>query len=98
LPLAPPPQPEPTIHDAWAAQAIRDWRLTEAKRRGVPAFRILTDAALRAIVDAKPATARELLALPGIGISFVEKYGSQIFRMLHERRPNSGAPGSRRLE
>ena len=80
---------EPTLADASTAQALRDWRLAEAKRRGVPAFRILTDAALRAIVDARPATARELLALSGIGISFVEKYGSQIFRILHER------PGAR---
>jgi DNA topoisomerase-3 len=63
---------------------MKAWRLAEAKRRGVPAFRILTDAALRAIVDARPATARELLALPGIGISFVEKYGAQVFRLLHE--------------
>jgi superfamily II DNA helicase RecQ len=75
---------EPRIEDATAAQALKAWRLAEAKRRGVPAFRILTDAALRAIVDARPATAAELLALPGIGISFVEKYGAKVFRLLHE--------------
>jgi superfamily II DNA helicase RecQ len=84
-----PAQPGPTIEDASAAQRIRDWRLAEAKRRGVPAFRILTDVALRAIVEARPGTARELLALPGIGISFVEKYGDRIFRLLHEGKPGT---------
>ena len=56
----------------------------EAKRRGVPAFRIFTDQALRAIAASRPATARELLSVPGIGLSVVEKYGAQIFRILHE--------------
>ncbi|HWQ52199.1 MAG TPA: DNA topoisomerase 3 [Bryobacteraceae bacterium] len=82
-------QPGLTIEDATAAQRMRDWRLAEAKRRGVPAFRILTDAALRAVVEARPATARDLLTLPGIGISFVEKYGAQIFRLLHEGKPGT---------
>ncbi|HZT31940.1 MAG TPA: DNA topoisomerase 3 [Bryobacteraceae bacterium] len=69
-----------------AEQAMRAWRLAEAKRRNVPAFRILTDSALQAIVAAMPATAAELLRIPGVGISTVEKYGAQIFRLLHERR------------
>ena len=85
----PTPRPALTVEDAPAAQALRAWRLAEARRRGVPAFRILKDDTLKAIVEAKPATARELLALPGIGISFVEKYGGQIFRLLHERKPGS---------
>src|SRR5262249_20089074 len=32
-------------------EALRAWRLSEARRRGVPAFRILTDAALTAIAE-----------------------------------------------
>jgi superfamily II DNA helicase RecQ len=62
---------------------LRAWRLAEAKRRGVPAFRIFSDQVLRAMVSRRPATARELLAIPGIGISTVEKYGAQIYRILH---------------
>ena len=65
---------------------LRAWRLAEAKRRNVPAFRILTDNALRAILEGMPATAAELLRIPGVGISTVEKYGSIIFRLLHEGR------------
>jgi DNA topoisomerase-3 len=62
--------------------ALRAWRLAEAKKRGVPAFRILGDRPLRAIAEQRPATGAELLAIPGIGISTVEKYGAQIFRLV----------------
>jgi len=64
-------------------EALRAWRLNEAKRRGVPAFRIFSDRVLGAMISNRPATARELLAIPGIGISTVEKYGAQIYRILH---------------
>jgi RecQ family ATP-dependent DNA helicase len=63
-------------------RALRDWRLAEARRRGVPAFRIFSDRALRAMASARPKTDRELLALPGIGSSTVVKYGAQIYRIL----------------
>jgi superfamily II DNA helicase RecQ len=67
-------------------EALRAWRLTEARRHSVPAFRIFTDQALRAIAETRPATAAELLAIPGIGISAVEKYGRQIYRIVEEAR------------
>jgi superfamily II DNA helicase RecQ len=63
-------------------EALRAWRLREARRLGVPAFRVFSDQALRAIAQQRPATAAELLAIPGIGMSAVEKYGRQIYRLL----------------
>ena len=80
---APPPPsagPEP---NAQIEDALRKWRLAEAKRLGVPAFRILTDRALRAMAVNRPVTAAELLAIPGIGIATVEKYGRQFYRILN---------------
>jgi len=62
--------------------ALRAWRLGEAKRRGVPAFRIFSDATLRAIAKTRPQTAGELLAIPGIGMHTIEKYGAQIYRLV----------------
>jgi DNA topoisomerase-3 len=62
---------------------LRQWRLAEAKRRGIPAFRIFSDQTLRAVAASRPATAAELLAIPGLGIGTVEKYGAQIYRLLH---------------
>jgi superfamily II DNA helicase RecQ len=63
---------------------LRAWRLAEAKRRGVPAFRIISDKTLEALAAGRPATARELLSIPGMGMSTVEKHGAQIYRILHE--------------
>ena len=64
------------------AEALRAWRLAEARKLGVPAFRILTDKTLHEIVERRPSTAAELLAISGIGIRAVEKYGRQIYRIL----------------
>jgi DNA topoisomerase-3 len=61
---------------------LRKWRLAEAKRRAVPAFRIFSDQTLRAIATLRPATAAELLAIPGMGIGNVEKYGAHIYRLV----------------
>jgi RecQ family ATP-dependent DNA helicase len=63
-------------------QALRAWRLSEAKHRGIPAFRIFGDRALQGIAAASPKNDAELLAVPGIGMSIVQKYGAQIYRLL----------------
>jgi RecQ family ATP-dependent DNA helicase len=66
--------------------ALRQWRMEEARRRGVPAFRIFTDRVLEAMAARRPANAAELLKIPGISPGLVEKHGAQIYRIL------SGAP------
>jgi superfamily II DNA helicase RecQ len=83
-----PPPSVPT--DSGVETALRAWRLAEAKRRGVPAFRILTDQTMKAIAAKRPATAAELLAIPGMGISTVEKYRAELYRLLHESRQMGG--------
>jgi superfamily II DNA helicase RecQ len=65
-------------------EALRAWRLGEAKRRAIPAFRILTDATLRAIAERRPSTGAELLAVPGIGMKAVENYGAAIYRLVEQ--------------
>ncbi len=86
--VAPPAPPRPAdrpklLPDSRLEETLRLWRLAEAKRRGVPAFRIFSDQVLKAVAAKRPATAAELLAIPGLGISTVEKYGAQIYRLLH---------------
>jgi DNA topoisomerase-3 len=68
--------------NAKVEKALRDWRLTEARRRDVPAFRILTDKSLQAIAAQKPLSIRELLEIPGVSPRVAEQYGAQIFRIL----------------
>ncbi len=58
-------------------QALRTWRVAEAKRKRVPAFRILTDRVLLAIAADRPSNEEELLEIAGIGPKLAEKYGSQ---------------------
>jgi DNA topoisomerase III len=70
--------------DVRTEEMLRAWRLALAKRQGVPAFRIMTDKVLGVIARNRPRSAAELLAIPGIGIGAVEKYGAQIYRILNE--------------
>jgi superfamily II DNA helicase RecQ len=63
-------------------QALRTWRLAEAKRRRVPAFRIFGDRALLSIAATAPKSEAELLAVQGIGSGIVKKYGAHIFRLI----------------
>ena len=67
-----------------AEKALKAWRLAEAKRQGVPAFRVMTDRSLRAIAEERPQTTNALLAIQGIGLHGVEKYGAAIFRVLRK--------------
>jgi superfamily II DNA helicase RecQ len=63
-------------------QALRAWRLSEAKRRRVRAFRIFGDRALLNIATTAPSNEAELLAVQGIGSGTVKKYGAHIFRLI----------------
>jgi superfamily II DNA helicase RecQ len=74
---APPPERQARLE-----QALRAWRLTEAKRRRMPAFRIFGDRTLRNIASSCPRTDSALLAVPGIGMGTVEKYGAQIYHLV----------------
>ena len=70
--------------DSRLEAALRVWRLVEARRRGLPAFRIFRDRTLRALATSRPVTSQELLAVPGIGTSTLEKYGRDIYSVLRE--------------
>jgi RecQ family ATP-dependent DNA helicase len=63
-------------------QALRTWRLTEAKKLAVPAFAIFSDKTLRAIAARRPLVGEELLAIYGMGLSKVDKYGPDICRIV----------------
>jgi DNA topoisomerase III len=76
-PDAPPPERQERLE-----QALRAWRLTEAKRRKMPAFRIFGDRTLRNIASTCPRSDSDLLAVPGVGMGIVEKYGAQIFHLI----------------
>ncbi len=69
-------KPDPTL-----VEALKKWRLQQAKREGVQAFRILGNKTLDAIAAARPRTRDELLDVPGIGPAKLEAYGDGILEI-----------------
>jgi DNA topoisomerase-3 len=63
-------------------EALKAWRRSEAGRRRIPAFRILTDRALTALASRRPTTEEELLTISGVGPTIVSKYGREILGIL----------------
>jgi superfamily II DNA helicase RecQ len=72
--------------DGSVAEALKAWRREEAKRSGVPAFRILSDRSLKEIAEQMPATAAALLAVHGIGNRTAEKHGAAILGIVRQAR------------
>ncbi len=58
--------------------SLRAWRLLEAKKKRVPAFRILSNRALVAIAEARPASAAALRGITGIGPKVLQSYSTQL--------------------
>jgi DNA topoisomerase-3 len=61
--------------------ALQRWRNAEAKRRRIPAFRVMTNAALAGIATSRPRDERELLAVKGIGPALAAKYGAALLEI-----------------
>ena len=66
---------------------LRAWRLEEARRRRVPAFRVFGDRTLLALAEARPETEGALLAVPGLGPKLVQRYGGALLKLLAPSRP-----------
>lgn len=68
---------------------LRLWRRDLARDQGVPAYAILTDAALEAVAERAPRTEQELLEVPGIGPAKTGRFGEQLLGLLaaHTTKP-----------
>lgn len=62
---------------------LRDWRSAKSREEGIPAFVILTNRELIAIIRARPASANALLAIDGIGPAKVKRHGKEILAKLN---------------
>ena len=62
--------------------ALKKWRLAEAKQQGVPAFRILSDKVLLAMVEAEPFDQDDLLAISGVSPRIAKQYGPAILKLM----------------
>lgn len=72
----------PTVPDDPAVAAVKAWRLATARAANVPAFVVFTDATLEALLEIRPTSPAELLAVPGIGPVKVDRYGGDILEVL----------------
>ena len=77
-----PPEEGREVSEAELAP-LKQWRKERAE--GKPAYTIATDATLREIVRRAPATGAELLAIKGIGPSFVERHSASLLELLADR-------------
>ena len=64
------------------AERLREWRRRLARASGVPPHVLLHDATVLAIASRRPATAEELLAVPGLGPVKVARYGPAILEVV----------------
>jgi RecQ family ATP-dependent DNA helicase len=77
-------QPDPVTfspEEAALEEKLRAWRLTEARKLGRPAFFVFSDRTLRAIVQARPTTPGDLLAVEGIGPAKAELFGQDLLQI-----------------
>ncbi len=63
-------------------EALRVWRLAEARRRGIAAFIILHDRTVAAIAAELPNSVGTLAEVPGIGPAKLEAYGQSILTVV----------------
>ncbi len=63
-------------------EALRAWRLEEARRLEQPAYCIFWDSALKAIAQAKPRTIEEMRRIDRIGNGRIEKYGEALLEVI----------------
>ena len=72
---------EMTAGDEVLASRLKEWRALEAKRLRVPAFVVLHDRTLRAVALARPRTPNQLLAVDGIGLAKLERFGEALVKL-----------------
>jgi len=77
----PPERPRPAGRppDRELIKFFKDWRRRAAQRQAVPAYIVLSDAALEDLCRKRPSNLRELLGVSGIGERKAEQYGREIF-------------------
>ncbi|MGI8729494.1 MAG: RecQ family ATP-dependent DNA helicase [Solirubrobacteraceae bacterium] len=71
----------PPVSDA-EMEPLKAWRRDRAE--GKPAYTVATDATLREVVRRRPQTTDELLAIKGIGPSFLTKHADSLLELLAE--------------
>ncbi len=97
---APPPPPQPAMRppDGDLMDYFKEWRRRTAQVASVPAYIVLSDAALEDLCRKQPSNLRELLGVTGIGERKAELYGSEIFAVFEQFRKGARAAAHQAVE
>lgn len=76
------PPPELAPQDEGLYEELRRWRLGAAGDK--PAYHVASNRTLTAIATVKPLDEDSLLGVSGVGPSFMEKYGSDVLRIVSQ--------------
>ncbi len=68
--------------------ALKNWRLEQARADGVPAYVIFTDRTLAELASIRPRSVGELMGISGIGPAKIERYGDQILAVIEDAVKN----------
>jgi DNA topoisomerase-3 len=79
------PKPALAPADGLLVADLKRWRLLEASRAGVPAFRVLHESTLTAIAATRPRDETALLAVAGFGPGLLKRYGNAILGLCRGR-------------
>ncbi len=74
--------PELSAAEEALFQELRELRLELARARGVPAYIVFNDRVLRDMVRRRPQTPAQLLEVPGVGPTKLERYGDAFLQAL----------------
>ncbi len=72
----------PPTMDERLFEALREWRLEQARAADVPAFVVFTDATLTAIAEQVPADVGALARINGVGPAKLERYGADVLDLI----------------
>ena len=76
-------------NDTELFEALKELRAKIAQKRGVPAFVIFSDSALRDMCLKTPTTDEEFLTVNGVGETKLKQYGEQFMNVIREHRKAS---------
>jgi ATP-dependent DNA helicase RecQ len=78
---------DPAGHRLW--EALRAWRLEEARRQELPPYVIFHDSTLLEVARRRPASADALAAIPGIGRSKLDRYAAALLAVIAAAEPSA---------
>src|SRR5215472_15316023 len=83
---------DPTARALW--EALRAWRLEEARRQELPPYVIFHDSTLIEVALRRPTSVAALASIPGVGTTKLDRYGKSLIDLVARKLSDLGALGA----